>query len=227
MLEVVPVDEKTVYGIARDVTGERLAQEKLRQSEASVRRKLNAILEPDEDLGLLHLADVIDVDEIQSLMDDFYRLTNVGIGILDRSGEVLVSTGWQDICTRFHRVHPQTRQNCVESDTVLSQDVPAGAFKLYRCKNHLWDMATPLFVGEEHLGNIFLGQFLFEGESPDRELFRDQAQRYGFDGAEYLAAFEQLPRWSRETVDAVMSFYANSPTWLPGWVTAISSLLER
>ena len=41
---------------------------------------------------------VINVQAIQSLMDDFYELTSIGIAILDLNGKILVATGWQDIC---------------------------------------------------------------------------------------------------------------------------------
>jgi PAS domain S-box-containing protein len=58
------------------------------------------------------------------------------------------------------------------------------------------------------MGNLFLGQFFFDDERPDRNLFRKQAQRYGFNEEEYLAALDRVPRWSREKVNAVMTFYS-------------------
>jgi PAS domain S-box-containing protein len=72
----------------------------------------------------------------------------------------------------------------------------------------MWDLVTPIFVGGNHMGNLFLGQFLYDDESPDRDLFRAQAIRYGFDEDAYLAALDQVPRWNRKTVDTVMAFYA-------------------
>ncbi len=48
---------------------------------------------------------------------------------------------------------------------------------------------------------IFLGQFLFEDEPLDYELFRSQARKYGFDEKEYIAALEKVPRLSREAVE--------------------------
>ena len=183
------------------------AEEALRESEHSVRRKLDAILSPDVDLGALELCDVIDSETLQRLMNEFYRLTHIGIGIIDLQGRVLVGTGWQDICTKFHRVNPESCRLCIESDLELSRDVAPGSFKQYQCKNNMWDMATPIMLGDKHVGNIFLGQFLFDDETPDRETFRQQACRFGFDEQEYLAALDQVPRWSRETVNAAMSFY--------------------
>jgi signal transduction histidine kinase len=71
----------------------------------------------------------------------------------------------------------------------------------------MWDMATPVVVGGKRLGSLFLGQFLFEDETPDLEIFRSQARQYGFDEEAYLQAFDRVPSWKRETVDIVMSFY--------------------
>ncbi|MGE0084942.1 MAG: PAS domain S-box protein [Desulfococcaceae bacterium] len=153
------------------------------------------------------LSDIIDVNAIQSMMDDFFSLTHIGVAILDLHGKILVATGWQDICTRFHRVHPEICKNCLESDIKLSNGIEPGTFRIYCCKNNMWDMATPIMVDGRRAGSLFLGQFLFADEEPDRETFRFQAQKYGFDEKEYLAALERVPRWTRETVSTVMSFY--------------------
>ncbi|UTF51917.1 PocR ligand-binding domain-containing protein [Desulfomicrobium sp. ZS1] len=128
--------------------------------------------------------------------------------ILDLKGAVLVAVGWQDICTKFHRVHPETACRCKESDIILTRNIEPGKYKLYRCQNGMWDVATPLIIGGEHVGNIFMGQFLFSDEEPDREVFRKQAITYGFNVEEYLAALDRVPRLSRETLDSVMQFYS-------------------
>src|SRR5207248_5761624 len=142
----------------------------------------------------------------QSLMDDFYKVAQIPIGVIDVHGSVLVGVGWQDICTQFHRVHAETCKNCRESDMLLSAGVAPGEFKVYKCKNNLWDVATPIMVGGQHLGSLFSGQFLLADEPLDYELFRSQAKQYGFDEKEYLAALERVPRLSKESVNASMAF---------------------
>lgn len=181
-------------------------EQTLRSREQRVRLKLDSILSPEGDLGNLELADIIDAPAIQSLMDDFYRLAHVPMAVIDLQGRVLVGVGWQTICTRFHRVHPETCRYCIESDTQLTVGVAPGESRLYKCKNHMWDIATPLMVAGQHVGNLFSGQFFFDDEPLERELFRAQAQRYGFDEREYRAALEAVPRLSRETLDTGMAF---------------------
>ncbi len=169
--------------------------------------KIGKILSPARKMADLELAEVIDAREIQSLMDDFYKLAHIPIGIIDLKGNILVGVGWQDICTKFHRTHPESCKHCVESDTKLSVGVLPGEFKPYKCKNNMWDIATPIMVGSQHVGNIFLGQFFFDNEPLDYEFFRSQARKYGFNEEEYIAALEKVPRLSKETVDAIMVFF--------------------
>jgi len=62
-------------------------------------------------------------------------------------------------------------------------------------------------AGDQHVGNIFAGQFFFEDEPLDYELFRSQARKYSFNEEEYITALEKVPRLSRETVNTGMSFF--------------------
>jgi two-component system cell cycle sensor histidine kinase/response regulator CckA len=179
----------------------------LEESEETTKKKIQAILSPEGDINTLNLGDIIDREAIQSLLEDFYKLTNVLSAVLDHSGNILVAVGWQDICTKFHRCHPEASKNCLESDTILTSGIPWGKFKAYRCKNNMWDMATPIEVSGRHIGNIFIGQFFYDDETIDYDLFRRQARQYGFDETEYIAALDRVPRLSRETINTAMAFF--------------------
>ena len=171
-------------------------------------RPLNTAGEPPTDeMGDLDLSDVVDVPAIQGLMDDFYKLAHIPMSLIDLKGRVLVGVGWQNICMKFHRAHAVTCAHCLESDTVLAADIPPGEFRLYRCKNSMWDMATPIMMGGRRMGLLFSGQFFFEGEQVDREFFRRQAHQYGFDESQYLAALDAVPRLSRQAVDTGTAFF--------------------
>ncbi|MCF7935917.1 MAG: PocR ligand-binding domain-containing protein [Synergistales bacterium] len=162
------------------------------------------------------LEDVVDLPTLRALMKDFYRVTGTGVGIVDLQGDVLVAEGWQEICTEFHRRHPETRKNCIESDVYLSDGVEPGTFREYKCRNHMWDIATPIVIGGWHVGNIFLGQFFYSDEEPDYETFREMARTYGFDEKAYLEALDRVPRWDRSHVHRVMHFYARLANLIAG-----------
>lgn len=158
-------------------------------------------------VGNLELGEIIDSEAIQVLMEDFNKLVPIPMAIIDLNGKVLVGVGWQDICTRYHRVHHDTSNNCRESDIQLTSGIKPGEFKLYRCRNNMWDVATPIMVGGRHVGNFFSGQFFFDDEPVDHELFRSQARRYGFDEEGYLDALACVPRLPRKTVAVCMEYF--------------------
>ena len=70
----------------------------------------------------------------------------------------------------------------------------------------MWDVVTPIMVEGQHIGNIFSGQFFFDDEPLDYELFRSQSRKHGFNEEKYIAALEKVPRLSREAVNIGMSF---------------------
>ena len=158
------------------------------------------------ELEHLDLSEIIDVKALQALMDNFYKLAHIPMSITDRQGKVLIGVGWQDICTKFHRIHPDTGRYCLESDTQLPRGIPSGEFRLYKCKNKMWDIATPIMVGDQHIGNVFSGQFFFDDELLDYDFFRSQARKYGFEEEDYISALEAAPCLSREVVNTGITF---------------------
>jgi PAS domain S-box-containing protein len=175
---------------------------------------MNSDINPKIQISDLDLESIIDTKEIQSIMDDFCSLTNMVTAILDLKGNVIEATGWQDICTKFHRINPKTACNCKESDLFLTKDIKPGEYVDYKCKNGLWDVVTPLYVGTTHLGNIYTGQFFYDDEEIDEDFFIKQADRYGFDKDAYLEAFMQVPRYSRDTIAHLMSFLVKLTTYI-------------
>lgn len=184
-----------------------VSQEALRERHDALDKKLAEILFPELELNQTELRSIIDVPQVQSLMDDFHALTGYGAAIVDLRGDILAATGWQDVCTKFHRVNAISRRNCLESDLLLPQGLRPGQYRAYRCKNNMVDVATPIFIGGKHVGNLFTGQFLYEDEAVDWDRFRAQAERYGFPWEEYRAAIERAPRWERSKVERVIAFY--------------------
>ena len=160
------------------------------------------------------LGSIINIEALQSIMDDFYQLTGMVTAILDMNGRVIEATGWQDICTKFHRIHPKTAQNCTESDLYLAKHIKPGEYIDYQCKNGLWDVVTPLYIGKRHVGNIYTGQFFYDDDVVDEKRFIQQAERYGFDKDAYMDAFHRIPRYSRDEIVHLMQFLVKFASYI-------------
>ena len=149
--------------------------------------------------------EIFDIPALTRICESFTRLSGAVTALLDLEGNVHIATGWQDICVQYHRVQPDTARRCKESDTILAGKLDKGMkYNVYRCRNGLVDVAVPVVVNAEHVGNFFTGQFFFE--EPRVDYFRDQARRFGFDERAYLQALHRVPVFSEEHVRKIMDF---------------------
>ena len=150
-------------------------------------------------------SDLVDVEILQQLWNSFSEVDPIATAIIDLEGNVLVAAHWQRICTVFHRVNPDTLKRCIESNTELANGLNAGnPYNVYRCKNGLVEVAVPIIINGKHLANFFTGQFFFE--APDKEYFIKQAEEFGFDQEDYLAALAEVPVIDEEKLKTLMNF---------------------
>lgn len=153
------------------------------------------------------LSDLLDISIIQKMADAHYHAAGMPIGIIDAfDGSVLVGAGWQDICVKYHRNNPASLKRCRESDHYITKHLVPGEACHYKCKNGLWDIGFPIVVAGRHLATMFLGQFFYEGEEPDRNFFKEMAHEFGFHEERYLAALDRVPVFSREKVRYILEY---------------------
>ncbi|MEN6425635.1 MAG: PAS domain S-box protein [Phycisphaerales bacterium] len=162
---------------------------------------------PSEGAAQRHrdLAELLDRDQMQQLMDSFCDAVGISSAIIDLEGNVFVGARWQRLCTDFHRDNAETRARCIESDTILAAQLREGEhFSLYQCRNGLTDAASPIVIEGRHVANVFIGQFLLE--PPDEEAFRRQARAFGFDEAAYMEALYQVPIVPEKKLPPVLKY---------------------
>ena len=56
----------------------------------------------------LRFSELVNIDELRGLCESFTAITGSVTALLDLEGNILIATGWQDLCTRFHRVNITT-----------------------------------------------------------------------------------------------------------------------
>ncbi len=151
------------------------------------------------------LHEILDFENVNHLLEGFYKTTGFLTSILDLEGNILSQSGWRHICTDFHRVNPETAKKCLISDTELANRMTNGEkFHCYQCLNGMVDVAVPIVIKGEHIANLFTGQFLFD--KPDESFFEKQAEIYAFDKEAYLKALREVPIVSKEKVQVAMDF---------------------
>ena len=151
------------------------------------------------------LKELLDIPRLRGLLESFDEIHSMPSAIIDIDGNILIANSWQDICTQFHRIHPETERKCIESDTHIQAELDNQAPSVvYRCPMGLVDSATPLLIEGEHLGNVFTGQLFLE--TPDEKRFVEQARRYGFPEEAYLEAMRKVPYFSEENLHRNLKF---------------------
>lgn len=136
------------------------------------------------------LNDLIANDSLQMLVDMYCAFTGMATGILDADGVLLVSSGWQPICTDFHQQCPETKLRCQTSDKHLNRLARGARYVSRECSNGLIHYAARIEVDHHHLGSFVISQIFHS--PPDRQRFIRQAREYGFDEDSYLRALDQV-----------------------------------
>ena len=154
------------------------------------------------------LADLLNIPRLQSALDSLYIASKIPSAVIDNEGIIHTGSGWQDICTKFHRVHPEARKRCIESDLYITGHIQeANPSITYKCPHGLVDSATPIFIEGEHIGNVFTGQLFLE--EPDLDHFRAQAKAFGFDEEIYLDAVKKVPIITEQALQKNLAFVAH------------------
>ena len=81
----------------------------------------------------MKFSELVNIDELRGLCESYTANTGAATALLELDGTILIATGWQDICTRFHRVNDATACRCRESDTILAGELGKGEpYNIYK-----------------------------------------------------------------------------------------------
>lgn len=154
-------------------------------------------------------SDIVNIPLLQDMAEKLYLAAGIPVGIIDLNGNINVQAGWQDICTKFHRVCPESCKNCSISDKYIFEHLHEKKYIEYRCLNNMWDIAMPIKIENRHIATLFVGQFFYPEDNVDIELFKKQAEKFGFDSEKYLEALKKVPVFPREKVHNMLDYYQN------------------
>ncbi|MGB2689154.1 MAG: PocR ligand-binding domain-containing protein [Desulfobacterales bacterium] len=161
---------------------------------------------PDLVNGKYSIKDLIDIQHFRGVLEKFSKATGFTTGLVSYpEQETLIGTGWRDICTKYHRVFPESEKHCKKSNRSLtSQLKELKELNVRPCKNGLVEGATPIIIKGKHIASLLTGQILFK--KPDIERFRRQGESYGYDIDAYLDALNKVPIVTEKQFKSALSF---------------------
>lgn len=158
-------------------------------------------------MGKIRFSELVNIHSLEKMAKSLYAASGIPLSIVDVDGTIHLKVGWQDICTKFHRVHPLTCNRCKASDMYIKDHLMDGIYIEYKCLNNMWHIAVPIIIAGEHLATVFMTQFFYEDETVDVEAFRQQALRFGFAEEKYLEALSRVSRFSKEKIEYIIEYY--------------------
>lgn len=181
-------------------------ENKAHQLEVSMARFIRGSSQSDLNSNI-SISDIININDIKELMDVFLEATGLGIGIFDSNNKLIVSAGWQKICTHFHQKNPESNKSCIESENFFKKNFEPNKAISYKCNNGLWDIAYPIYLDDDFLGSIFFGQFFYDDEEIDKDFFIERARKFNFDEETYIEELKNIPIIKRNKVESFIKLF--------------------
>lgn len=179
---------------------------KAHQLEVSMARFMNhrPLIEGDKNNTI---SELFEIEDLKEIMVPFYESTGLGVALFDENHQVLISEGWQKICTNFHQKHSKANLACIESKHYFKAHFEPNKAISYKCKNGLWDIAYPIYLDENLIGSILFGQFFFDDDEIQKKFFVEQAQKFNFDQHEYIAQLRNIPIIRRNKIESYVKLF--------------------
>ncbi len=140
--------------------------------------------------GLL-LTDLIDVELLQKIQDEFSQYTGMAALTTDADGKPLTKgSAFTDFCMNYTRQSELGYRRCVESDkNAALMALESGEPVVYVCHAGLADFASPIMLGDKILG-CFLGGQVRVSSTIDEEALKETAKELGIEYKSYYQAMQ-------------------------------------
>jgi PAS domain S-box-containing protein len=157
--------------------------------------------------------EIVDLPRLQRIFERFSRATGFTTALFSYPDQqIIFTTDWRDICTKFHRANPDAATHCLSSNRRLTGALQQQALNICPCENGLVDGATPVIVRGVHVASLATGQVFLA--PPDEAVFRAQAERFGFDTEAYLAAMRDVPVVTEAQLRDALAFLSEMAAYI-------------
>ncbi len=191
-------DNKAIFqgflGYCVDVTDRKRIEQSLKQ-------RIQCLTAPTDFKEDLHFEDLLNLDEVQTLQDEFCMATGVASMIVATDGRAITKpSNFCRYCEIIRGTEAGSR-NCRESDATLGKMSVDGPL-LHPClSGGLWEASASIVVGGRHIASWLIGQV--RDGTKSEETMRAYAKEIGVDEDTLLEAFREIPVRSKENFQNV------------------------
>lgn len=149
------------------------------------------------------MVSVFNLEQLQELLKDFYRIANIRITVFDRDLTELVSypEHWAPFC-QIIRSSAEGIRACHACDrSACAAASRRSSAYIYRCHAGLTEAIMPLWVGNALVGYLLFGHvFAYENEETGWEVIQKCCESYPVDKEKLRAALSGCPHVSDEYI---------------------------
>lgn len=186
---------KLVYAAARDITDRKKIEQQLE-------KRMLELTRPAEDSSTIDFSELIDLETIQRLQDQFSEATGVASVITLTDGTPITEpSNFTRLCRDIIRKTQRGCENCYKSDAAIGAYSVKGPI-IKRClSGGLWDAGAAITVGGKHVANWLIGQV--RDENIKEFQLVAYAREIGADEDAVLQAFREVPRMSIQRFEKI------------------------
>lgn len=154
----------------------------------------------------LRLTDLIDLNVLQNIQDDFAEMSGMAAVTKDAEGiPITLGSKAPDFCEKYTK---GSKEGCLRCEQFYQnwaeQVMKTGKAAVYFCHAGLIVFLAPIMAGGEYMGCFIGGQVLIS--DPDPEQISGIAEEIGVDPEEYLEAARRVSVISQDKIDKAARF---------------------
>lgn len=156
----------------------------------------------------LLLTDLIDVELLQKIQDEFSQYTGMAALTTDADGKPLTKgSAFTDFCMNYTWQSELGYKRCMESDkNAALMASESGEPVVYVCHAGLADFASPIMLGDNFLG-CFLGGQVRVSSAIDEEALKETAKELGIEYKSYYQAMQNTNTIGKKKLKESAKFF--------------------
>ncbi|OQA96792.1 MAG: Aerobic respiration control sensor protein ArcB [Bacteroidetes bacterium ADurb.Bin217] len=173
-----------------------------KQTEFALRHSLLALSQPLDSTENIVFSDLFNLEDIQTIQDEFSNATGVASIITDPSGVPITKpSNFTRLCSSIIRNTKIGKQNCYNSDAKIGCKCTTGPTVQPCLSGGLLDAGASIVIGNKHIANWLIGQVRTEDVNENKVL--QYADTIGVDTEEFKKAFQEVPKMSQTRFESI------------------------